>query len=56
MKDGTINLDDFHNPFVFKTDWINAFEDEEFVKIFSSDILENYIINKRWFGGKSSTL
>jgi maltose alpha-D-glucosyltransferase/alpha-amylase len=26
------------------------------VKVFSSDILENYIINKRWYGGKASTL
>ncbi|TRX16550.1 trehalose synthase [Flavobacterium franklandianum] len=51
-----MNDDDFQNPFVFKTDWENAFEDKEFVKVFSSDILENYIINKRWYGGKASTL
>ena len=51
-----MNEDDFQNPFVFKTDWENAFEDKEFVKVFSSDILENYIINKRWYGGKASTL
>jgi len=56
MKDNAINEGDFQNPFVFKTDWINAFDDEEFVKVFSSDILENYIINKRWYGGKASTL
>lgn len=48
--------DDYQNPFVFKTDWKSAFEDKEFVKVFSSDILENYIINKRWYGGKASTL
>lgn len=51
-----INEDEFQNPFVFKVDWKNAFDDEDFVKIFSSDILENYIINKRWYGGKASTL
>lgn len=56
MIDNKINEDEFQNPFVFKTDWKNAFDDEEFVKIFSSDILENYIINKRWYGGKASTL
>src|SRR6187402_2841183 len=56
MIDAKINEDEFQNPFVFKTDWKNAFEDEEFVKVFSSDILENYIINKRWYGGKASTL
>lgn len=56
MIDNKINEDEFQEPFVFKTDWKDAFEDEDFVKIFSSDILENYIINKRWYGGKSSTL
>ncbi|WP_348812613.1 maltokinase N-terminal cap-like domain-containing protein [Flavobacterium maritimum] len=56
MIDSKINEDEFQEPFVFKTDWKDAFEDEDFVKIFSSDILENYIINKRWYGGKSSTL
>jgi trehalose synthase-fused probable maltokinase len=56
MIDNKINEDEFQNPFVFKTDWKNAFDDEEFVKVFSSDILENYIINKRWYGGKASTL
>jgi maltose alpha-D-glucosyltransferase/alpha-amylase len=54
--DAKINEDEFVNPFVFKTDWKTAFEDEDFVKVFSSDILENYIINKRWYGGKASTL
>lgn len=51
-----INEDEFQNPFVFNADWKSAFDDEEFVKVFSSDILENYIINKRWYGGKASTL
>jgi trehalose synthase-fused probable maltokinase len=56
MKEKRLNEDEFQNPFVFKTDWKNAFNDEEFIKVFSSDILENYIINKRWYGGKASTL
>ncbi|MBC7641886.1 MAG: trehalose synthase [Flavobacterium sp.] len=56
MKDIKINEDAFQNQFVFKTDWKVAFEDAEFVKIFSSDILESYIVNKRWYGGKASTL
>ena len=50
------NQDIAAEPFVFKAEWKNAFEDQEFVKIFASDILENYIINKRWYGGKASTL
>ena len=56
MIDNKINEDEFQNPFIFKVDWKNAFEDHDFVKVFSSDILENYIINKRWYGGKASTL
>ncbi|REG97865.1 maltokinase N-terminal cap-like domain-containing protein [Flavobacterium aquicola] len=51
-----INEAEYQNPFVFRTNWSDAFEDESFVKIFASDILENYIINKRWYGGKASTL
>jgi maltose alpha-D-glucosyltransferase/alpha-amylase len=48
--------DTFNAPFVFKTDWKQAFDDAEFIKVFSSDILENYILKKRWYGGKASTL
>lgn len=51
-----LNQDTFVNTFEFKTDWKNCFEHPDFVKVFSSDILENYIINKRWYGGKASTL
>lgn len=36
--------------------WENAFENEDFVKVFSSEILEEYIVKKRWYGGKASTL
>ena len=56
MKDIKINEDAFQNQFVFKTDWKVAFDDAEFIKVFSSDILESYIVNKRWYGGKASTL
>ena len=56
MKDIKINEDAFQNPFVFKTDWKVAFDDAEFIKVFSSDILESYIVNKRWYDGKASTL
>lgn len=52
----TTNQETFTTPFEFKTDWKSAFETDEFIKILSSDILENYIINKRWYGGKASTL
>src|SRR6187402_545288 len=51
-----INKAEYKDPLVFHADWNNALEDENFIKIFASDILENYIINKRWYGGKASTL
>jgi trehalose synthase-fused probable maltokinase len=47
-----VNTSDFQ----FKCDWENAFKDEVFVKTFSTEILENYILKKRWYAGKSSTL
>ncbi|WP_396183855.1 trehalose synthase [Flavobacterium sp.] len=50
------NQDTFASTFEFKTEWKTCFEEEDFIKVFSSDILENYIINKRWYGGKASTL
>lgn len=46
----------FTTPFIFKTDWKNAFDDQDFLKDFTADILESYIVKKRWYGGKSSTL
>jgi len=36
--------------------WEDAFENQDFTRIFSSEILEKYIIHKRWYGGKASTL
>lgn len=47
-----INTSDFQ----FKCSWEEAFNDQEFVKTFSTEILENYILKKRWYAGKSSTL
>ena len=45
-----------HTEFQFKTNWKDAFNDPEFIKIFSTEILENYILKKRWYAGKSSHL
>ncbi len=44
------------SEFRFKCDWKNALEDSEFVKTFSTEILEDYILKKRWYAGKASTL
>ncbi len=49
-------LENFKVPFVFDASWEHVFEDKEFKSVLSANILEQYIISKRWFGGKSSTL
>lgn len=43
---------------IFSSDnkWEQLMEDKEFVKIFLSDVLEEYIVKQRWYGGKSSQL
>jgi maltose alpha-D-glucosyltransferase/alpha-amylase len=43
-------------PFNFNDSWENLLENEAFVKIFLSDVLEDYIIKQRWYGGKASKL
>jgi trehalose synthase-fused probable maltokinase len=55
MKKNT-SSEPFSTPFIFNTDWKDAFDDPDFLKDFSADILESYIVKKRWYGGKSSTL
>ncbi len=55
-KTTTTEQDTFKTPFSFKTKWKDAFEDPKFLKVFSEDILEDYIVKKRWYAGKASTL
>lgn len=43
-------------PYTFDTPWESLMEDERFTKAFLSDVLENYIVKQRWYGGKSSKL
>ncbi|MGC1473330.1 MAG: trehalose synthase [Psychroserpens sp.] len=43
-------------PYNFNDKWEALFENEEFIKIFLSDVLEDYIIKQRWYGGKASKL
>ena len=43
-------------PYNFDENWEELLENKEFVKIFLSDVLENYIIQQRWYGGKASKL
>lgn len=42
--------------FNFDNSWEELLENKEFVKVFLSDVLANYIIKQRWYGGKASVL
>jgi maltose alpha-D-glucosyltransferase/alpha-amylase len=37
-------------------EWESLLEHEDFVKVFLSDVLEDYIVKQRWYGGKASKL
>ena len=40
----------------FNVAWEALMDDPGFVKMFLSEVLERYIVNQRWYGGKSSKL
>ncbi|MBE9490794.1 MAG: trehalose synthase [Bacteroidetes bacterium] len=43
-------------PYNFDEKWEEILDNKEFVKAFLSDVLEDYIIKQRWYGGKASKL
>ena len=43
-------------PYNFQIEWESLLEHEDFVKVLLSDVLEDYIIKQRWYGGKASKL
>lgn len=43
-------------PFEFSDTWEELLENADFVDVFLSDVLEEYIVKQRWYGGKSSKL
>ena len=43
-------------PYNFDISWEALLDDKEFVKIFLSDVLEDYILKQRLYGGKASKL
>lgn len=45
-----------HSPFEFNKKWEELLDSKEFVKVFLSDVLEDYILKQRWYGGKASKL
>ncbi|MDG5491425.1 trehalose synthase [Psychroserpens sp. SPM9] len=43
-------------PYNFDDKWEELLENKQFIKVFLSDVLEDYIIKQRWYGGKASQL
>ena len=43
-------------PYNFDNDWESLLENNDFVSVFLSDVLEDYIVKQRWYGGKASKL
>ncbi len=43
-------------PLVFDVAWEQLLDDSNFVSVFLSDVLEEYIQKQRWYGGKASKL
>ncbi|MCB0474965.1 MAG: trehalose synthase [Flavobacteriaceae bacterium] len=43
-------------PYDFSDNWEDILDNQQFVKIFLSDVLEDYIVKQRWYGGKASKL
>jgi len=43
-------------PFNFNDKWEELLDNKDFVKIFLSDVLEDYIVKQRWYSGKASKL
>lgn len=43
-------------PYIFDVIWEELLEDKNFTKAFLSDILEKYIVQQRWYGGKASKI
>ena len=40
----------------FDVAWEKLLDNKDFLKVFLSDVLENYIVKQRWFGGKASKI
>lgn len=43
-------------PYSFEVAWEDLLENEAFIRVFLSEILQDYIVRQRWYGGKASTL
>ena len=55
MPDKAINTK-LQSTFEFEGVWEELLENKDFIEIFLSEVLEDYIIKQRWYGGKASKL
>lgn len=46
----------FQEFFKFQGTWEALLDSNDFMKVFLSDVLEDYIVKQRWYGGKASRL
>lgn len=56
MAKKTIKTTTLQPPYNFNDKWEELLENKEFIKVFLSDVLEEYIVRQRWYGGKASKL
>lgn len=50
------SISSIKSPSHFNKTWEELLDSTDFVKVFLSDVLEDYIIKQRWYGGKASKL
>ncbi|MGX1930678.1 trehalose synthase [Flagellimonas sp. 2504JD4-2] len=43
-------------PYEFNIAWEKLLEDDNFIDVFLSTVLQDYVVRQRWYGGKSSKL
>jgi len=53
---GTGNKKEERSIYNFDVVWEELLDSKEFLNVFLSDILENYIVKQRWYGGKASKI
>ena len=44
------------STFEFEGVWEDLLDNKDFIKVFLSEVLEDYIVKQRWYGGKASKL
>jgi len=55
MKEKTVRTK-LQSSFVFEGEWEELLDNREFLQAFLSEVLEDYIVKQRWYGGKASKL